>query len=114
MNEKKLQGRRKAILKIFFAERQVNFLKFKCDECGLCCRHIDRSSLLKDFDSGDGVCKFLNTETNLCKIYKDRPDFCNVEVGYRKFFSDIYTEEEFFRLNYKACDLLKAEYDKRE
>ena len=83
--------------------------KFNCDCCGLCCRHINRSSLLKDFNRGDGVCKFL-ADNNLCKIYDNRPDFCNVEIGYEKYFSKLYTEEEFLQLNYEACKKLKAEH----
>ncbi len=88
--------------------------KFKCDCCGLCCRHIDRSPLSKDLDSGDGVCKFLDTEKNLCKIYKNRPDFCNVEVGYKKYFSKLYTEEEYLNLNYESCRKLKLEHQKEK
>ena len=84
-------------------------MKFHCDCCGLCCRHIDRSHLLKDFDRGDGVCKFLSDE-NLCRIYAHRPDFCNVEAGYYKYFADRYSEEEYLRLNYEACTRLKAEF----
>lgn len=84
-------------------------MKFHCDCCGLCCRHINRSSLLKNFDRGDGVCKFLSEE-NLCRIYAHRPDFCNVEAGYYKYFAETYSEEEYLRLNYDACARLKAEF----
>ena len=85
-------------------------MKFHCDCCGLCCRHIDRSHLLADFDRGDGVCKFFDTSTSLCRIYAHRPDFCNVERGYEKYFADRYSEEEYLRLNYEACAKLKAEF----
>ncbi|MBR6013433.1 MAG: YkgJ family cysteine cluster protein [Selenomonadaceae bacterium] len=84
--------------------------KFKCDCCGLCCRNINRSPLLKNFDSGDGICKNLDRETNLCKIYYERPDFCNVEVGYKKYFSEIYSWEEFLKINYETCEQLKREF----
>ena len=84
--------------------------KFKCDRCGLCCRHIDRSPLLKNLDSGDGICKNLDREKNLCKIYYERPDFCNVEVGYKKYIAEIYSWEEFLQLNYVACEQLKREF----
>ena len=82
-------------------------MKFKCDCCGLCCRNIN-TQILEDFDRGDGVCKFL-ADNNLCKIYKNRPDVCNVERGYKKYFSEIYSEEEYLRLNYKICEKLKRE-----
>ncbi len=83
--------------------------EFHCDRCGLCCRHINRSTLLKDFDRGDGVCKFLDESTNLCKIYDSRPDCCSVEHGYEKYFARSFSEEEYLRLNYEACAKLKAE-----
>ncbi len=83
--------------------------KFHCDCCGLCCRKINRSNLLKDFDRGDGVCKFLDESTNLCKIYASRPDCCNVEQGYQKYFAQSFSYEEYLRLNYDACARLKAE-----
>lgn len=86
-------------------------MEFKCDCCGLCCKHINRSSLLKDFDTGNGVCKFLDAETNLCKIYANRPDICSVEKAYQKYFADKYTEEEYLKLNYDACDNLKREFN---
>ncbi|MCR5834307.1 MAG: hypothetical protein K6G55_06645 [Selenomonadaceae bacterium] len=85
-------------------------IKFKCDCCGLCCRHINRVPYLKEFDTGNGVCKYLDLDTNRCRIYKNRPDICNVEVGYKKFFADKYTEEEYLRMNYEACAQLKREY----
>lgn len=84
--------------------------KFKCDCCGLCCRHVGKNPLAKNLDAGDGVCKFLNRENNLCTIYDNRPDFCNVEKGYSKYFAEFYSEEEYLRLNYAACKKLKEEF----
>ena len=83
--------------------------KFNCDCCGLCCRNIRRSEFSKNLDRGDGVCKFLDTSKNLCTIYDSRPDFCNVEKGYKKYFAETYSEEEYLRLNYLACENLKGE-----
>ena len=83
--------------------------KFNCDCCSLCCRHIGGNPLAKNMDRGDGVCKFLNTSTNLCTIYYSRPDFCNVEKGYKKYFAE-FSEEEYLRLNYEVCNKLKEEF----
>ena len=41
---------------------------FTCDKCGLCCMHIDESSLDEGMNRGDGVCKFFNDNTYLFKI----------------------------------------------
>jgi len=87
-------------------------IDFKCDECGLCCQHIDRVPSLKDLDIGNGVCKFLDMATNRCRIYFNRPDLCNVAVGYQKYFAEFYTEEEYLWLNYEACAKLKLEHYK--
>ena len=87
-------------------------IEFECDLCGFCCRHIGGIPRLKEFDLGNGVCKFLDTVTNRCRIYAMRPDLCNVEIGYRKYFSQFYTEEEYLRLNYEACKLFKRMHGK--
>jgi len=89
--------------------------KFFCDKCGACCRNLNMSEVYTTLDRGDGVCRYFNEHTNLCSIYKTRPILCNVELGYKKYFSKIYTEEEYFRLNYEACKFFKSlKADKNE
>ncbi len=44
--------------------------RFPCTSCGLCCKNITGIIELIGFDAGNGVCKFLDLETNLCKIYE--------------------------------------------
>ncbi len=78
---------------------------FKCDKCGECCRHLDRSSIYKPLDRGDGICKYLIG--NECSIYKDRPLICRVDDSYDKFFSEQYSLEEYYRLNKEACKIIK-------
>lgn len=80
--------------------------KFNCIKCGLCCQNINLISELKDYDLGNGVCKYLDLKNNICRIYKNRPDICNVEKSYDKYYSKIYTEEEYLNLNYEGCQLL--------
>jgi hypothetical protein len=84
--------------------------KFKCDCCGLCCRNIGGNPFAENLDAGDGICKFLDREKNLCTIYDNRPDFCNVEKGYKKYFAELYNEEEYLQLNYEYCAKLKEEF----
>jgi Fe-S-cluster containining protein len=62
---------------------------------------------LADFDRGDGVCIHLR-EDNLCEIYDHRPEICNVDLMYGKYFSKKYSLDEFYAMNQKACDALKA------
>ena len=80
---------------------------FQCTKCGLCCRNLKNSDLYKDLDNGNGICIHLDTETNLCKIYNNRPEKCNIEQSY-KFFINIMTKDEYYQLNYNACKKLNC------
>ena len=44
----------------------------ECFKCGACCIAFDIKALGKKVGE---VCSYM-TETNLCSIYKDRPDGC--------------------------------------
>lgn len=79
---------------------------FQCSQCGECCRHIDRIPQLAALDSGNGVCIHLNGY--LCDIYSSRPEVCQVDAMYDKYYSTYYTREEFYRLNEEACKQIKA------
>jgi len=80
--------------------------KFICNKCGLCCRNIDLVEVLNDFHNGNGICRYLNMETNLCNIYDNRPDICNVEKSYELFFAERYSEDEYIEMNYEGCEIL--------
>ena len=80
---------------------------FKCDCCGICCRHIRGIAMLEAFDDGTGVCRYLDREHNLCTIYDSRPVICSVDAMYELFFRDEMTREEFYDKNYSACEKLK-------
>lgn len=82
---------------------------FSCDKCGICCKNLHRNSLYANLHDGDGICKYLNIEENLCEIYENRPILCNLKKSYDLYFFSIYTEEEFYRLNLKACEELKID-----
>jgi len=75
----------------------------------MCCRNIGHIPELKEFNRGDGVCKYLDEYSNLCKIYYKRPDICKVDLMYQKKYYKFYTKEQFFELNYKNCEFLKKE-----
>ena len=82
---------------------------FKCDCCGLCCRNIKGIKLLAPFDDGSGTCVYLDRENNLCTVYSSRPLVCNVDEMYDAFLRDKMTMEEFYALNYDACEKLKRQ-----
>ena len=81
---------------------------FYCDKCGLCCKKVYASDIYANLNRGDGICKYYDDSTRLCKIYNRRPLMCNVDLAYEKIFKHIMTKEEYYNANYKACKLLKS------
>ncbi len=80
---------------------------FQCERCGQCCRHLDRSEIYKELNRGDGVCIYL--KDNLCSIYETRPLLCRVDESYEYYFKELYSKQEYYELNYKACKKIKEE-----
>ncbi|MCI8860057.1 MAG: YkgJ family cysteine cluster protein [Lachnospiraceae bacterium] len=81
---------------------------FVCDKCGECCRNLNLSPLYQQLDRGDGVCRYLSG--NLCSIYETRPLLCRIDESYHIFFQDTISKEEYYSLNYKACDKIKQNH----
>lgn len=77
---------------------------FFCRKCGNCCRHLEQSALYKELNRGDGVCKYLSGD--LCSIYERRPLLCRVDESYDKLFYRSYSKEDYYTLNYEACEKL--------
>lgn len=86
------------------------YYPFPCDCCSECCRNIDKVQYLIGFDRGDGVCKFLD-KSNKCSIYKIRPNMCNGEYVYKKYFSYM-TVSQFHEYIYSLCKELKKRKEK--
>lgn len=78
---------------------------FPCTSCGVCCRHITGIVELKDYDRGDGVCKYL--DSNLCSIYHNRPAICRVDFMYETRFKAHFTRSRFYKMNADACNLMQ-------
>lgn len=74
--------------------------------------HINESTIDEGLNRGDGVCKYYDEVTHLCKIYSERPIFCNVDKFYDTFLFAEYTKEEFYIANYESCKMLKERYGK--
>ena len=86
-------------------------MAFQCNKCGECCRQLRRSSLYKELDRGDGICKYLSG--NLCGIYKNRPLLCRVDESYDAFFKDVMSLDMYYRLNYTSCKQLQGQVKDR-
>lgn len=81
---------------------------FECNQCGLCCQNLHLNPIYQEMHNGDGVCFHYDANLKLCKIYEQRPLFCNVEHGYQ-FFKDILDKQQYYDLNYQFCEQLKQE-----
>jgi Fe-S-cluster containining protein len=85
-------------------------MKFPCIKCSLCCRSLNKLYFLSDYDSGGGICRYLSG--NLCSIYNERPEICNVEKMYHSYFKKCMNENEFIIANLKSClELAKENED---
>lgn len=85
---------------------------FRCTKCGLCCRSLGRNPIFREIglDRGDGICKFLDLDTNLCTIYEDRPLICRVDDMYEETqLSEQMSKAEWQRLNEEVCKKLQEE-----
>jgi len=80
---------------------------FPCTKCGLCCQHIETIEELKDFDVGNGVCKYFNTIDNSCSIYETRPDICRIDKMYEIKYKYFFTKNDFYIENAKICNKLQ-------
>lgn len=80
---------------------------FPCKSCGVCCKNISGIKELKSFDLGNGICKYLDTQSNLCKIYQSRPDICRVDVMFERVYFKHCTKEVFYKLNIQSCKILQ-------
>ena len=80
---------------------------FDCDCCGECCCHLNCSDIYAKLDRGDGVCRYFDEGTALCTIYNARPVVCNVDAAYEKYFKNQMPLDEYYKLNYEACETLK-------
>lgn len=83
---------------------------FQCNRCGECCRNVNKSHLYTNLDRGDGVCKYL--DGNICTIYNERPLLCRVDESFNRYFKHTMSKEDYYTLNYQACQMLKEQAKK--
>lgn len=88
--------------------RLIPMSVFPCQQCGLCCQHVQLSRETQFLDRGDGVCRHHDVTSKLCRIYQGRPDICRVDRLYEMRFAQFYDWDEYVALNLQACtDLQK-------
>lgn len=77
-----------------------------CRAC--CCRHVGKFPFMRDYDRGDGTCKYLSWE-NRCVIYSCRPTVCNTDLMFERYFSKTMTRAEYDAVNAGECRRLRDE-----
>lgn len=86
---------------------EINTLPFPCTACGQCCRNVHLSRLTEYLSRGDGICRYLDENSNLCSIYEERPLVCNVENFFKKYLSDKILWTDFVEQNLVICRTLQ-------
>lgn len=81
---------------------------FPCNNCGACCKSIRLSKQTDWLDRGDGVCRHFDETQNICTIYENRPEICNVHLMYERHYKTQFDWSEFVLINQKACEILAA------
>lgn len=82
-------------------------MRFPCTKCGACCKNISGIKELESYDLGNGICKYLDMQSNTCRIYGNRPDICSVEIMYEKMYFRHYSKAVFYALNIESCKILQ-------
>ncbi len=78
-------------------------MDFPCTSCGACCRQIPLDSPM---NLGDGVCRHLDTVSQRCSIYAQRPLICRVDDLYRERLAGSVTPRVYYLLQAHACAAL--------
>ena len=85
--------------------------EFPCDKCGLCCKMLHLLDEMKEYDRGDGVCRYL-TDDNLCSIYDNRPELCNTKLYYLMHERNNMSWKEFVKKTRNGCKEIQK-YEKQ-
>ena len=88
---------------------EINTLPFPCTACGQCCRNVHLSRLTEYLSRGDGICRYLDENSNLCSIYEERPLGCNVDKFFKLFLKDKISWLDYVRQNSDFCRVLLIE-----
>lgn len=77
---------------------------WECDGCGKCCKNTE--TIVPEFTGKDGHCVHLNRETNLCKIYWERPLPCRVD-DWGKQVAPFISEDRYYDQTNIMCEIMK-------
>lgn len=83
---------------------------YPCSSCGLCCRNISKIKQLENYNLGNGICKYLDTKTDLCTIYEKRPDICCIDETFELLYKQVISKRDFYIKNSEVCNKLQVKY----
>lgn len=86
---------------------------FSCTRCGQCCRNVEQHEWYRSLNRGDGLCRYLDEETNLCTVYEVRPDECRIDLMYERMFAEYMPREAYYAANTVACADLQVKHDQQ-
>jgi hypothetical protein len=66
---------------------------FPCNQCGACCRHVNRASETQFLDRGDGICRHYQMETAVRD--KNTSAYFQVDKQYQLNYQQQYSWQEF-------------------
>jgi Fe-S-cluster containining protein len=78
-------------------------MKFPCNACGECCRHVDG---VPGLDRGDGICTHFDEVTKLCQVYETRPMACMVDRAFSDLYHDSMSAKVYYMATAVGCTML--------
>jgi len=96
---------------------------FPCTKCGICCKSIGRliTEARNDMSKGNALLQEVRAfpfqingivcskyeEGVGCTVYDDRPDICNIDKMYEKYYQSIgMSIDEYYSYNAAGCNVL--------
>ena len=101
---------------IIYSNKNMENREFinNCESCGAqCCRNWNPAYFDKNIVDENGICIYLNTQTNLCTIYEKRPIFCRTYAWYEKTYSSTMSLERYLHEQKMGCKTLKKIAERR-
>lgn len=83
------------------------YIPYQCKQCGACCCRVQIIPEMKQYDRGDGTCRYLRPD-HRCAIYAHRPPICNGKYVYEHYFSHM-TVAAFHQMIAEFCKKIREE-----
>ena len=75
-------------------------MNFPCTGCSACCRDLPSHWA---FNRGDGICRHLDTTTQRCAVYAERPLICRIGDLYQQRLAKRLTPRVYYLVQAAGC-----------